>query len=165
MNFMGRMTSKKMKIYEILDDWYLKDHEVSRAKDGYKCLFLLPESYKSAPTKIFHLSGMSFTVIDSFKKKFEDLTKQECLEYGVKTGYIPASCDHPDFYQPYYGTIISTQYNNAKDALLGYLQEFEPERLGKVHTFVKTYYTPLYQEYGKPTLDRSKPSSLYYNPY
>lgn len=154
-----------MKINEVLDDWYLKDHEISRAKDGYKCLFLLPESYKTVPTRIFHLNGMSFVVIETFKKKFEDLTKEECLEYGVKIGYIQASCDHPDFYQPYYGTIISTQYNNAKDALLGYLQEFEPDRLGKVHTFVKTYYKPLYQDYDEPTLERTNAYNRYYNPY
>lgn len=110
-----------MLISEILDDWFLKDHEVKSVLNGTKTIILVPENIRF--NELLFCNGMTLKVLKSFKKSFKEFNNVEFREYGMKHGVIEGTCEHPPFDCLYYGTTMyshSYGYKNSFDLYIEY---------------------------------------------
>ncbi len=121
-----------VKISNILDDWFLNEHEVNALKFGKKTIMILPNGYKLRTDKIIFANGMAFKierrVIRSIKNIIEKHDYKFVEKFGVKQYHIPASCDHPDFYvysYVKYEKDYKISYKRQMEAFKAHLIEFE----------------------------------------
>lgn len=107
------------------------EFEENLVKQDHKTICIVHGSFKG---NFLHTNQMSFLVERIFHKSFSEMTYQEMYDYGVRTGHIEASCDHPPFYPCYYGTTMRSSDTNPSLALISY---YGQEGFEKGRTFVK----------------------------